>query len=281
MARRFSVIFCLLFGFALPALAQEAYPDGSRYPAMGQGDTTPGSPTLSQDLELTVAGGARLQPKFQGSDDYEVIFAPGIDLEYKHAAFLVVDRQSMMTPYEGLGYKFISLPEFSAGVNLTYDGGRDAKSYIRGFGDIDQTILGGVFAAWHPGMFYVRGQVAQDLLDEYNGYKGEFGLGIDGAINPSWRGMLDLHTAFAGDNYTDAYFGVTGAQSTNSGLPVYNPKGGFYKTGLAGTLQYQLTQGAFLQGIVSYDELTGDAADSPVSRDNSQWGLQGMVGYRF
>lgn len=293
--RCFSVVFGVLVGLTVAnaAWAQEPPPyDASpanfdrsgRYPALGQGDTTPGSPVLPRDLELTVAAGVGYAPEYMGADDKEAIFVPAIDFEYKDRAFLVINRDSMMTPYEGLGVKLLAAQDYSAGVHLTYDNGRDDSSdHIRGIGDVGWTALGGVFAAYHPGSFFVRGQLDADLLGEYNSYKGEVGIGFAGPINPYLRGKIELSSAFAGQNYVDDYFGITGPQSAAStaNLALYSPDGGFYKNSLTGTLQYTITQGAFIQGIVRYDALTGDAKKSPIVEDDSAFTLTGMVGYKF
>ncbi len=66
-------------------------------------------------------------------------------------------------------------------------------------------------------------------------------MGYGGPINPHLRGSIDISTAFAGDGFSKAYFGVSSAQSADSGLAAYNPDGGFYRMGVAGTLQYTLT----------------------------------------
>ena len=292
--RRFSVVFGILVGLTWvnAASAQEPPPydaspevmdNSGRYPALGQGDTTPGTPALPRDLELTVAAGVGYAPEYMGADDKEAIFVPAIDFEYKDRAFLVINRDSMMTPYEGLGVKLLATQDFSAGVHLTYDEGRDDDSdRINGIGELDWTALGGIFGAWHPGSFFVRGQLDADLLNEYNSYKGEAGIGFAGPINPYLRGKIELSTAFAGENYVQDYFGLTAAQGAISGLPTYSADGGgFYKTSIAGTLQYTITQGAFIQGILRYDMLNGDAADSPIVEDDSAFTVTGMVGYKF
>lgn len=291
--RRFSVVFGVLAGLIgiNGAWAQQPPPyDASttvmdrstRYPALGQGDTTPGTPNLPRDLELTVAAGVGYAPEYMGADDKKAIFTPAIDFEYKDRAFLVINRDAMMTPYEGLGVKLLANQDFSAGVHLTYDGGRDDdNAHIDGIGDVDWTALAGVFAAWHPGSFFVRGQLDADVLNEYNSYKGEVGLGLAGPIAPYLRGKIEFSTAFAGQNYVDDYFGITGPQSAASGLAMYSPDGGFYKNSLSGTLQYTITQGAFIQGIARYDMLTGDAKKSPIVEDDAAFTVTGMVGYKF
>jgi outer membrane protein len=271
------VLFSLL---STVAVAQEP----ERYPGLGDGDTTPGTPQLPQDLELSVAAGVAVQPDYMGASDYEVIFDPALKLEYKQRAFLVVNRQAMMTPYEGLGMKLLANQDFSLGVNVTHDMGReDDSDRIRGIGDVDWTVLGGVFGAYHPGPFFIRGQVGYDLLDEFNSYKGEFGAGIAAPINPSWRGMIELATAFSGENHQEKFFGVSTAQGIATGgrLTTFDADGGFYRVGLSGTLQYQFTQGAFAQGLARIDKLVGDAAESSISEDDVQLYVGTNVGYKF
>lgn len=269
----------LLMLLATPAFAQEP----TRYPGLGDGDTTPGTPQMPRDLELTVAAGAAIAPEYMGSDDYQLVFDPAIKLEYNQRAFLVINRQAMMVPYEGLGLKLLANQDYSLGVNLTYDKGRDADGDISALNDMDWTALGGVFAAYHPGPFFVRGQLGMDLMGEFNSYKGELGAGYVAPINESLRGMIELDTAFAGENYFDDYFGVSGAQAAASAgrLTAYNPDGGFYRAGLSGTLRYQFTQGAFVSGLARYDWLVGDASDSSVSKDDAMFYLGGNVGYQF
>lgn len=270
-----SIMFSLL---ATVAMAQEP----TRYPGLGDGDTTPGTPSLPQDIELTIAAGVAVTPEYIGSDDYHAIFDPAVKFEYKQQAFLVINRQAMMVPYEGLGVKLLSGQDYSMGLNLTYDGGReDDVSPIRGIGDQDWTALGGVFAAYHPGNFFVRGNVGYDVLNEYSSYKGELGFGLTHAFNPYWRGMIELDTAFGGEDFAKSYFGINSVQATNSGLAVYNADGGFYRLGLSGTLRYNVTQGAFVSGLVRMDQLMNDGEDSPISKDDTNFTLGTNIGYQF
>ncbi len=272
-----SILFACLFTVAaMPALAQ------TRYPALGQHDVTPGTPSLPQDLELTVAAGVGYGPDYMGADDYGAIFTPAIHLEYKQRGFLVVDREAMMVPYEGLGVKLLADQNFSAGVNLTYDGGRDAKGDIAGMGDIDWTALGGVFAAWHPGPFFVRGQLGVDLFNEFGSYKGEIGVGYAAPLAPHWKGMIEATASFGGEDYIQEFFGVTGAQSGASGLAAYDVDGGgFYRYSLGGVIQHNFTQGAFVQGRARLDMLTGDASDGPISQDDTSLFVGTNLGYQF
>ena len=86
------------------------------------------------------------------------------------------------------------------------------------------------------------------------------------------------------DTYTQAYFGVTPAQSVAAGLPVYTA-GGAASTPmvLGGTAILPIDDRWTMVAFASYEKLTGDAADSPLvqlrgSEDQATLGV--FVSYR-
>lgn len=85
------------------------------------------------------------------------------------------------------------------------------------------------------------------------------------------------------DGFADTYFGVTPEQSVASGLPVYNPDGGWknWTAGLGGAVSItgDLQHGLQLFGGGTYRKLLGDFADSPVTTSRNQW--LGVVGLAF
>ena len=68
------------------------------------------------------------------------------------------------------------------------------------------------------------------------------------------------------DRYQRAYFGVTPAVAAATGLPAYDPGGGFHAIGAVAGLTYQFDRNWGLYGYAGYDRLIGDAADSPIVR---------------
>lgn len=237
---------------------------------------------LPRDLELTIAVGGAIAPEFIGADDYEAVFVPSVDLEY-HNAFLVVNRAAMMKPYEGLGYKFLSNDNWNIGLSALLDPGRDDDSkHIRRIGDTDMTALAGGFISYENGPVFARAQLHNDILNEYNGYRGEIGAGIKGNLKPDVVGMLETTARYGSENHNEEYFGVTARQSAANGrLARFNADNGFYQWGLGGVLQYNVTPGIFVQGQARYDRMIGDAADSPISKSNNQYYLGTNVGYKF
>jgi outer membrane protein len=252
----------------------------------GQGQSYPGTANqteaMPRDLQLTIAAGVAIAPEYFGGDDYEAVFVPSVALEY-HNAFLVLNRQAMMVPYEGLGYKFLSNDNFNLGLSVLYEPGRDDDSkHIRGYGEVDHTAMGGGFASYQYGPAFARAQVHMDMLDQYDGgYRGEIGAGVTGQLAPDLKGLLETTARYGSENYNEAFFNINGAQSAATGLPAYNADSGMQQWGIGGVLQYNVTPGAFVQAQAKYDAVLGDAADSPVSESNNQFYLGTNVGYQF
>jgi outer membrane protein len=260
----------ILAGSALGAQAQsyDAYQAPSRSPA--------------SDLRLTVAVGAAAAPEYFGAGDYEAVFAPALALEY-HDAFLVYDRQAMMSSYEGLGYKILSNQNWALGVSLLVDQGRqDSSKHIRGMGDVDWSVLAGGFVAYEQGPFFARGQLHMDMLNEYDsGYRSELGAGIKGQVARDVTGMLETTARYGSENYNEAFYNVSGTQSAATGLATHDAEHGFTQWGVGGTLRYNVTPGAFVQGLARYDRALGEASQSPVVDNKNQFYLGTQVGYTF
>ncbi|MFZ5748692.1 MAG: MipA/OmpV family protein [Pseudomonadota bacterium] len=89
---------------------------------------------------------------------------------------------------------------------------------------------------------------------------------------------VSADATYAGGGYADSYFGVDAAGAAASGLPVYDPGKGWKNWSLTGLANVSLTgnlrHGLSLVGVVSYSQLLGDFADSPivsVAGDRNQW----------
>lgn len=272
----------LLLGVA-PVWAQDAYesyPDTAYDDNLGQ--TGNRTDALPRDLQLTVAVGVGVAPEYFGADDYEAVFVPSVDLEY-HNAFLVVNREAMMVPYDGLGYKILSNENWAMGASLLYDPGRDDDSdRINGMGDIDGTALAGGFIAYQYHPVFARASLHMDVLNEYDGgYRGEVGAGVKGQLSPFLKGMLETSAHYGSENYNETFYNVSGGQSAATGLAPYDADAGFYQWGVNGVLQYNITPGLFVQGQARYDRVLDEAKNSSITADENQFYLGTNVGYQF
>jgi outer membrane protein len=69
----------------------------------------------------------------------------------------------------------------------------------------------------------------------------------------------------------DSYFGIDSAQADRSGLARYQPTSGLKDVSARLTAQYALTERLSLTSLVGTSRLVGEAADSPMVRQKTQF----------
>jgi len=88
----------------------------------------------------------------------------------------------------------------------------------------------------------------------------------------------------AGSDFVNAYYGITGQQSADSGLPEYAAGSGLVSVGLTGAVVRPVNPRLAYTLFAGYDRLLGDAADSPLVRERgsaNQFSIGLAVGYGF
>jgi outer membrane protein len=86
---------------------------------------------------------------------------------------------------------------------------------------------------------------------------------------------------WASNEYTQTFFGVTAAQSANSGLPTYNADGGLNSVRLSAAALYRFNRHWSGSASVSVSELRGDAANSPITQSTTRNVFFAGALYRF
>ena len=81
-----------------------------------------------------------------------------------------------------------------------------------------------------------------------------------------WLFSIGPRVTLGDAKYHRAYFGVTPAAATTSGLPAYDPGGGIQSVGITAGYHRMLGKRWGIAVYGRYDRLIGDAADSPVTR---------------
>ena len=245
---------------------------------------------LPSDIDLTLGVSVFGRTEYNGGGDYEAAVSPLFSLDYKDSIFvnLTTDRTYnaiFADKPHGIGFNIIKADAdgFSAGLSLLPDFGRNDNdaTRINGMGDIDWTMLAGGYVKYDHGPYFAIAQLHQDIFNEHNGFKGEFAIGGTNLYTRQLRGTAKAFLGYGSENYNQAFFGVTPAQNGITGLPVYGADTGFNEVGLAGNLTYAVTPGAFIRGFAEWKKLIGDAADSPVVEDESQFLFGTALGYRF
>lgn len=160
---------------------------------------------------------------------------------------------------------------FSLGGSLRFIGAREAadNAELQGLTDIDAALeLGGGLRYNLPGL-----AAFANLRSGIGGHEslvGDLGADVIYQIAPQWELRAGPRALWGSEDYTQTYFGVTAAESMNSGFAAYTPDSGFVSAGLTASLTYQVTPDWGVVGKVRYDKLQGDAADSPIVQNKDQ-----------
>lgn len=237
------------------------------------------SAAVAQDsnaYRVRVSVGARLQPKFVGSDSSGV--SPIVQAKIARGT----NAFRFTAPDDRFGIALVSKDGFSAGPAANLAWKRKESDVGARVGNVPLTIEAGGFVQYDLGSsLRVRGELVKGL----NGHKGLVGtVGVDRIWRDGDRYVFSIgpRVLFGDARYERAYFGVSPTAAINSGLPAYRPGGGVYGVAMTSSATYQVNSQWGLFGFARYERLTGDAARSPIVRDlGSRNQLSGGVGVSY
>lgn len=231
--------------------------------------------TDSKNWNVTVGAGAGFGQAYEGSDKTEFSPAPVIDVSYKDGLFFA--------GMQGIGTTVVNTDDAKLSLALGYGGGRDEKDdrkNLRGLGDIDSSALGIVSGEYNVGPVTFGASVQSGLGGDY-GTTGDLSIGSGYPVTEKLMISGDVHTSWASDDHMKNYFGVSQKQSVASGKKKFDAGSGIKSYGVSLGTNYQISETWSAFANVGVDQLTGDAADSPVSVEDTQLGGFVGVGYSF
>lgn len=173
--------------------------------------------------------------------------------------------------YNGLSLGSGEASGFGIGGSLRFIGAREASENreLQGLNDIDATLeLGGGLRYGLPGF-----NAFANLRYGIGGHESlvaDFGGDFIHQITPQWELRAGPRALWGSEDYAQTYFGVTEAESISSDFAQYDADAGFVSAGLAASLTYQMTPDWGVVGKIRYDQLQGDAADSPIVQSDDQ-----------
>lgn len=226
------------------------------------------------DWNLFVAGGAMYAPKYEGSDEFELVPMPMISITLGDR--LTIDPG-------GLSLDVLDSNGLKLSVSGGYDmnGGRDEddSSHLKGLGDIDAGAVVGTQLSyeWGPMEFYAS---VDKTFGGSDGLQAQVGANVSHHVD---RFMLSagVSATFADDNYMETYFGVTAIQSARSGLPQYEASAGLKRFDIEASVTYMATENWLVRAQLGAGFLSGDAKESPIVQSDVQPSGMLFVGYRF
>ena len=236
----------------------------------------------STDDEKYIGIGARVRPAYEGANSSRGGVIPYLRLYGEH--FFARTTQGIL---EG-GWRSQPFSGVVFGAQLAYEEGRitDDSAFLSAhhFDDLKPSVSLGLHAEgdWQLGSVPLNAllRYRQDI-DSDNGAQVDLRMTV---------GILDWHGVRAGlfgqatwgdGKSMQRYFGVTPQQAAATGFPAFDAGAGTrsMQAGLLGDVD--LAKHWIGLWGVTYQQLQGDAADSPLTQDRNNWYANAGVAYRF
>lgn len=240
-----------LAGFVLSLSTAHAHP----FDPVRLQRTAPGQDLAAAGLVVWSGQG------YAGADEGRERALPLLDDQWANGWFAGVSN--------GVGINFSSSPELQYGVRVTADFGRKERrsTALRGMGDIDAKVEGGVFfnvslaGDWQAttSLRYGSGEGGRGLL-------ADVGVLYGTVLTPHWQVDASAGLSAVNADLMQTYFVVEADQAVHGGDTVYAPGSGWRDARVGASLTYALDPRNALMAAVDFNRLRGDAADGPLTR---------------
>ncbi len=227
---------------------------------------------------LTIGVGAAYAPEYSGADDY------------KARAIPLINAKTELTPGNTLYFKGLTAgldhqidERLSVGLMGSYRWERDSSDSdtLRGMEDVDAAFEIGPKVRFQANQqLGFEANVLFDTLDAHDGFTAR--AGADYAMPLSEVTLLTLAGGinYGSEDFVRTYYGVP-ANRAAAFRPAYRPDAGLTHFDANIGVRHSFTQNWSLMGGVGADYLIGDAADSPLVKEELQPKVMLGVAYSF
>jgi len=252
----FGLFSLILLSAPATVFAQEKKPDSAK----------------NDDWSFKLGVGGMYGSDYEGSDDYEVMALPLVDVTWRD----IVSVGTIGGP--GIKVKVLKVKgptpqdELSVTTSLGYFMGRDAdeNDALKGLGDIDANMTAGLGLEYKFNQFSFNADLQQDISGDRDGTVLSTGLSYNTSFGlKKTRFSFGPEVIWASDDYMQNMFGISSSQASNSerGYSAYKAEAGIKEVGLNAMVMHQITENVSMMGSVGYSQFMGDAADSPLVKD--------------
>jgi outer membrane scaffolding protein for murein synthesis (MipA/OmpV family) len=230
---------------------------------------------VTDKWSVTLGAGVAAQPRYEGAKRLHLTPVPLVALGYDNRVFL------------GAGGVSINLADpgpWRFGPTVGIRGGRQESddSQLRGLGDLQTALTGGVFAEYRWQNLTFAAQINQAMTHSKYGATARLGVQYRFALVPGrLTGSIGPSISFGDRQYEQTLFGITDEQARRSAYARYTPGAGLKEFGLSGELTWRLTDHIFLRNFAALRYLAGSAGDSPIVRRKLQPVVGTGIAYRF
>ena len=229
---------------------------------------TAGFAQATEETSVFIGLGARSAPAYFGADDNEIGPTGRLTFGETAAGAIPLDASGLYS----LGF----------GGSLRFIGERKAADHaeLTGLADIDATLeLGGQVTFIAP-QYDVFAAVRYGF-GGHESFVAEVGGNLIYRPGGRWSVQAGPRVLWGSEDYAQTYFGVSAAEAGASAFDAYEADSGIVSAGVAAEVTYQVTPDWGVLGIVRYDQLQGDAADSPIVQKDEQTSVSLMVTRRI
>jgi outer membrane scaffolding protein for murein synthesis (MipA/OmpV family) len=231
------------------------------------------TPASAQDKywerRVRIGVGPQIVPAYPGADKMQV--QPFGDLSVAR----IGRTFAFEAPDQSIGFNLLGREGLGIGPAINIQNNRRDRDVGVPIGKVDTTVEVGGFLHYQFGEnFRVRGELRKGV-NGHEGLVGEVSADVIWRDGDAYVFSIGPRATITDKKYQRAYFGVTPAQATATGLPVFTSGGGFQSVGALAGVSYQLSERWGVLGYARYDRLIDDPARSPLVR---QYGSRDQFG---
>ena len=256
------VAFSLLLALAaVPARAQD----------VGAGVFDEYGPNAAETFErdtqarwrFALGAGLAADPNFQGSDKYRV----------HPTLFIFAGYGPFFIGFGGAGVNLYRAAGLRMGAIVSFGPGRDESTDARlaGLGNVDRTVLAGLFAVHATRDFLTRVVTYTDVGGEHHGTLARLDVFARFRSGERVGFFAGPGLTWGSSQYNQTFFGVTDVQSARSGFPEFAASSGVNNVRLTAGTNYRFAPNWRLFGGLTASRLAGDAAASPITEERMQY----------
>lgn len=265
--------------------AQE--PTSSAPAAPERKPSTGTKPKLRGALTAVVGWG----PDYLGASSSGLSYKPGFLLQY--GRWSLSSRGSFAASAEaiqgeelprGLGFRLLGDEQDWLRLSLRVDSGRRSKgvSGLMGIDDVPRTVRLRMSGQVNLlGGWTLTPAANIDLLSRGVGHTLDLNLSRDWALTSRVKFATHMGLTWGTRQYLNSYFGVTAAESLASGYVPYTANEGLRDVRIGVGLHYDISQRWIATANTGVQHLVGPAAQSPIARSTTHWGVGAGLGWRF
>lgn len=230
--------------------------------------------SIALAADISIGGGIGLAPDYEGSEDYELVPIPFVDVRWKNGMFVNL---------EGLTMRANLFPSdfWRLGLMANYRPKRSnvENDQVDRLEHVEAALEMGPFAGIDYKNWSVSVEVTTDVAEGHDGTLFTARSSYNWVASNNLTILFGASTTYASNDYMSTYFGIDFFDAARSGLPEYGADAGFKDVSFTLRISYGIDDSWSTRCIASYTRLVGDAEDSPLVDDegNANQFLGGLL----